>query len=1378
VSNVVVGTPNRATRDDVLFDQAIFVTHPGVMAGGADASNLESEQTSFGPNVNWGAGSGTYYLLADDFTLTADSHITGFEVYGYQTGSSTTSTITGLYAQIYDGNPMTGGTAIWGDNATNLMTATAWTNCYRTSGLSGTTRPIMSVTADGLSIDLAAGTYYLVWGLTGTLSSGPWGQPVAILGQNVTGDALQKTSSGWQNMTLGTPQAGAAFLITGTTSGGGGGGGAGTIGLQEPRESEIVWSNCLDKDMYITDADVTVLLNSADSPEGAVVTLTNYNEAEQAAYPMAPVVLDESGFYAWDSFRRGAYKVNVTMEGYEPIEDSINLIDYPNNLINEIHLRYVMTEIIYGVGDVYVSRTGWAMWDGDTGSGENRHLEYYKVMCTSIDGVPIFNHNTKYPFCQLSTDEPFNAPLVEGEHYLCKVACVYSTGMSEWSTPVEWEYEPCDHWGPVDDVVVNQNAQGNHIEWEFEHGFNPYDPGTGPEPPVPGDNATVILTAGDVWGDGSGYQMLLDADANAYGTTIPETGALSTACSGNEAIYAQFEYKIPTNADGVCTTSNMVMNNSVSIEIPAGVYDWCITNPTPGDRIWIAASNGNVGGRQNDYTFEAGKTYEFTVSMYGSNDGVDVVITGGAKNVKAPLACGEVKDKANVIPGDYGYIVRPAYSTSNMVGQRFTMTSESSLLFNIGDIANFDERVYFLYKLMNDSRFSVINAEQTGMFVVNGSANLNAEFVGFIAQNISEFTNLDKYQAADLARQYKSMMPGSMTNALMLDLYVQSRENNMCEFADPFCTDNGMYEFPAGVNAGSGETGPDYDCLYTQPNPAWYYMRIGAPGEMDIHMYSTPEVDIDFCCWGPFDDPTTPCPYGLTEDKVVSCSYSTSWTEHCMIPASAQTGEYYILVITNYSNQACNINFSMVAGAGSTDCGILPPVDIIGFLITMDGEYVAFADPTDRDFTHEGEFGDHEYCVRPIYPGEMVLPDHNYGWSMGCPVCAETNGQIVCEPGAPIHAEMLNDDRSVKVWWGVPPAAPINEWLYYDDGTYATSVGAGGTLYWGTMFPAASMAPYAGTSLTKVAVHTSYACSATLNVYVGGAQPSGSPAATQTFTMAGDQEFMEVTLNTPVPVDGTQNLWITFYQSGENYPADACNDTGDANNRWVSVDGASWMDLSTAGLPGYGWMIRGFVTNQAKGGELVSLPEFKGNVGGELSHTAVVSKPADMSFMSRAAQIVKYNVYRSTEATGTYALIGEVAETGADYYEYIDTPVEAGTYYYQVRAMYSNDCESDPAMAADGSGNNYVSGTTIGDGVGENDGNVALYPNPTKGNVTIEAAGMSRITVVSVLGQVVFDTELDADQYTLNMAQFNAGMYMVRVYTENGVTVKRVTVMQ
>ena len=140
--------------------------------------------------------------------------------------------------------------------------------------------------------------------------------------------------------------------------------------------------------------------------------------------------------------------------------------------------------------------------------------------------------------------------------------------------------------------------------------------------------ATIILNIPtDVWGDGSGYQMLIDADATAYGTTIPETGGLTSSGDASAETYAEFEYKLPTNADGSCTTSNILVEGSISTEIPAGTYDWCITNPTPDDRIWIASSNGNVSGRQDDYVFEPGMTYEFTIHISGSSDAVDVTIT-------------------------------------------------------------------------------------------------------------------------------------------------------------------------------------------------------------------------------------------------------------------------------------------------------------------------------------------------------------------------------------------------------------------------------------------------------------------------------------------------------------------------------------------------------------------------------------------------------------------------------------------------------------------------------------------------------------------------------------------------------------------------------
>ena len=147
-------------------------------------------------------------------------------------------------------------------------------------------------------------------------------------------------------------------------------------------------------------------------------------------------------------------------------------------------------------------------------------------------------------------------------------------------------------------------------------------------------NCIVTLTAEDVWDDGSGYQMLLDADATAYGTIIPTSGALTSSGNVSDDVYNQFEYKIPENADGVLTTSNIVTDgNSVSIEIPAGTYDYCITNPTPLDRMWIASANGTAGGRYNDYVFEEGHEYEFYVSLGGNNDKVDVYLDGDKPEV-------------------------------------------------------------------------------------------------------------------------------------------------------------------------------------------------------------------------------------------------------------------------------------------------------------------------------------------------------------------------------------------------------------------------------------------------------------------------------------------------------------------------------------------------------------------------------------------------------------------------------------------------------------------------------------------------------------------------------------------------------------------------
>jgi hypothetical protein len=110
----------------------------------------------------------------------------------------------------------------------------------------------------------------------------------------------------------------------------------------------------------------------------------------------------------------------------------------------------------------------------------------------------------------------------------------------------------------------------------------------------------------------------------------------------------------------------------------------------------------------------------------------------------------------------------------------------------------------------------------------------------------------------------------------------------------------------------------------------------------------------------------------------------------------------------------------------------------------------------------------------------------------------------------------------------------------------------------------------------------------------------------------------------------------------------------------------------------------------------------------------------------------------------------------------------AGTYTIGVVAVYA-ECESEMVT---------VDFLWTPVSVDELSANTAIYPNPTHDNVTIEAQGMRHITVVSALGQVVYDADIEADMTQLNLGQFKAGLYMVRIDTENGTVVKRVSVVK
>ena len=199
--------------------------------------------------------------------------------------------------------------------------------------------------------------------------------------------------------------------------------------------------------------------------------------------------------------------------------------------------------------------------------------------------------------------------------------------------------------------------------------------------------ATVTLVNQSDWQDGSGYQMLMDSTATAYGTHIALSGPLARNGDSTEEVYSSFAYKIPTDAGWTRDTQAVVhYGSSQTIKIPAGIYDFCITNPTPGESIWIVGNSGEAYSRADDFEFKAGMHYTFTTSRFGDYDGVTLTMTDVVPPVISGLTdgksyCGSVSFTASdniavqsvtvngteLQPVDGVYMLNPADGTQTVV---------------------------------------------------------------------------------------------------------------------------------------------------------------------------------------------------------------------------------------------------------------------------------------------------------------------------------------------------------------------------------------------------------------------------------------------------------------------------------------------------------------------------------------------------------------------------------------------------------------------------------------------------------------------------------------------------------------------------------------
>ena len=198
-------------------------------------------------------------------------------------------------------------------------------------------------------------------------------------------------------------------------------------------------------------------------------------------------------------------------------------------------------------------------------------------------------------------------------------------GNTQFTTITFATLDPCKVQPVVE--VTELKATSAQISWtgmveNYKIGYVATDP-TMP--------ATILFIENNVWSDGTGYQMLIDADANTHDRLFTEDFTYFDGYETGDVpdeIYAEYEYKIPENADGSVATTNFIRGDRDFLDIPAGTYDWTITNPSPGQNsMIIIGSNGNAPRCADDWVFEGGMTYIFTPKLAGTGDGVFVEVS-------------------------------------------------------------------------------------------------------------------------------------------------------------------------------------------------------------------------------------------------------------------------------------------------------------------------------------------------------------------------------------------------------------------------------------------------------------------------------------------------------------------------------------------------------------------------------------------------------------------------------------------------------------------------------------------------------------------------------------------------------------------------------
>lgn len=343
----------------------------------------------------------------------------------------------------------------------------------------------------------------------------------------------------------------------------------------------------------------------------------------------------------------------------------------------------------------------------------------------------------------------------------------------------------------------------------------------------------------------------------------------------------------------------------------------------------------------------------------------------------------------------------------------------------------------------------------------------------------------------------------------------------------------------------------------------------------------------------------------------------------------------------------------------------------------------------------------------------------------------------VTEPDCPAPLNLTGSQTGagrVSLSWERPPVSGESQWITYS-GEEEEAIGTNNVADFdiAQRFTPADFYQLGliEGALTKVQFFPNYEdCEYSVRVWVGGnASGPGQMVVDQVIPSFTNQTWNEVILETPVPLNAAQELWIGI-RCNTNGGRPAGCDAGpaiDGKGNMICWQGV-WQTLLTVNPSlNYNWCIKGYM--DVNEGQLKSVKSLNG-----------------------------YKVFRN----GT--LLGTVTET-----EYIDLNAPYENNLYCVRAVY-DVCES-PDVCVE---------VSLHVGLPDNDlQGIKIYPNPASDLVNIEVSqAFSHLDVYNYLGLIVYSSDLSGKKpIKLNTTGYPAGTYLVRFVNSEGNTfTKRIVI--